>query len=87
MSFLSWLFGGKKKRRNYRREYDSFHDEPEQIRYRTMRGQARRKMGLKVGDPREVDHKRPLSRGGTNHKRNLRVVTRRTNRKKGKAKR
>ena len=40
-------------------------------------------MGLKVGDPREVDHIKPLSKGGSNNKRNLRIVKRSTNRKKG----
>ena len=40
-------------------------------------------MGLKKGDPREVDHKKPLSKGGSNSKRNLRVVSRKTNRSKG----
>jgi 5-methylcytosine-specific restriction endonuclease McrA len=40
-------------------------------------------MGLKKGDPREVDHKIPLSKGGSNSKKNLRVVSRKTNRKKG----
>ncbi len=39
-------------------------------------------MGLKVGDKREVDHKKPLSKGGSNRKSNLRVVSRSTNRKK-----
>ena len=40
-------------------------------------------MGLKVGDPREVDHIKPLSKGGSNSKRNLRIVSRKTNRRKG----
>jgi 5-methylcytosine-specific restriction endonuclease McrA len=31
----------------------------------------------------EVDHKRPLSKGGSNHRSNLRIVTRKTNRTKG----
>jgi len=48
-----------------------------------MRNQARKIMGLKVGDPREVDHKQPISKGGTNDKKNLRVVSRKTNRAKG----
>ena len=39
-------------------------------------------MGLKKGDPREVDHKKPLSKGGSNSKSNLRIVSRKTNRKK-----
>ncbi len=49
-----------------------------------MRVMARRKKRLKVGDPREVDHKTPLSKGGGNGKDNLRVVSRKTNRTKGK---
>ena len=47
------------------------------------RNQARRIMGLKVGDPREVDHKKSIKKGGTNDKKNLRVVSRKTNRAKG----
>ena len=43
-------------------------------------------MGLKVGDPREVDHKNPISNGGTNSPRNLRAVSRETNRGKGASK-
>ena len=31
----------------------------------------------------EVDHKRPVSKGGSNKKSNFRVVSRKTNRKKG----
>jgi 5-methylcytosine-specific restriction endonuclease McrA len=48
-----------------------------------MRNQARRKAGLKKGDPREVDHKKPLSKGGTNGRSNLRVVSKKVNRRKG----
>jgi len=50
-----------------------------------MRKQARKIMGLKTGDPREVDHIIPLSKGGTNAKSNLRIVSRKTNRKKSNA--
>ena len=73
----------KPRKRNYRKEYKQFHGKPKQIRLRTMRNKARKIMGLKVGDPREVDHKKALSRGGSNNRSNLRVVARRTNRKKG----
>ena len=38
---------------------------------------------MKVGDGKEVDHKKPLSKGGSNKPKNLRVVSRKTNRKKG----
>jgi len=70
------------KKRNYKKEYRDYHGKPEQIRNRSKRNQARRKMGLKKGDPREVDHKKPLSKGGSNSKSNLRIVSRKTNRKK-----
>jgi len=72
-----------KRKRNYRREYDTYHSKRKQKKNRAKRNTARRRSGLKVGDPREVDHKRPLSRGGGNGRRNLRVVSRRTNRRKG----
>lgn len=72
-----------RRKRNYRREYDTYHSSREQKKNRAKRNTARRRSGLKVGDPREVDHKRPLSRGGGNGKKNLRVVSRRTNRRKG----
>ena len=71
------------KERDYKKEYRDYHSKPEQKKRRAMRNAVRKKMGLKVGDPREVDHKKPLSKGGSNSKKNLRVVSRRTNRKKG----
>jgi 5-methylcytosine-specific restriction endonuclease McrA len=71
------------KRRNYAKEYRDYHGTPKQRRNRSKRNQARRQLGLRVGDGREVDHKRPLSRGGSNGRSNLRIVSRRTNRTKG----
>lgn len=49
---------------------------------RAMRNKARREAGLKVGDSREADHKKPLSEGGSNDKKNVRVVSAKTNAKK-----
>ena len=69
--------------RNYKREYDKFHSTPAARKARSMRVMARRKKKLKVGDPREVDHKKPLSKGGGNGSGNLRVTSRSSNRKKG----
>ncbi len=69
--------------RNYRKEYDEYHGKPEQRRNRSNRNKARRRVGLKKGDPREVDHKRPLSKGGSNGRSNLRITSKRTNRVKG----
>lgn len=71
------------KERNYVEEYKAFHSKPEQIANRAARNAARRESGLKKGDSREVDHKVPLSKGGSNSKSNLRVVSRATNRAKG----
>lgn len=70
-------------KRNYKKEYEEYHSKPEQKKNRAARNAARRKMGLKVGDPREVDHKKPLSKGGSNSKKNLRIVSRLINRRKG----
>jgi len=49
---------------------------------RAMRNKARREAGLKVGDSREADHKKPLSEGGSNAKSNVRIVSAKTNAKK-----
>ena len=73
------------KKRDYKKEYRDFHGKPEQIKRRSQRNKARRTMGLETGDPREVDHRRPLSKGGSNAKSNLRIVKRSSNRKKGKS--
>lgn len=71
------------KPRNYRKEYDEFHGKPAQIRMRSERNEARADAGLRKGDPREVDHIKPLSKGGSNSDANTRVVSRSTNRRKG----
>jgi 5-methylcytosine-specific restriction endonuclease McrA len=71
------------KKRDYAKEYREYQGTPQQLRNQSTRHKARRKMGLKTGDPREVDHRVPLSKGGSNARSNLRVVSRRANRKKG----
>tara|TARA_R100000808_G_scaffold3405_1_gene12175 strand:- start:926 stop:1153 length:228 start_codon:yes stop_codon:yes gene_type:complete len=68
--------------RNYKKEYRDFHGKPKQIKLRGQRNKARTVLGLLAGDPREVDHKKPLSKGGSNKRNNLRAVSRSTNRKK-----
>lgn len=68
--------------RDYKKEYREYQGKPEQIRNRSLRNQARREAGLKVGDPREVDHVKPLIKGGSNIKSNLRITSRKANRKK-----
>ena len=86
MDRIPWLhttIEKEEKARDYRKEYDQYHGTPEQIKRRAKRNAARRKLGIPKGDPREADHKNPLSNGGSNSKRNLRAVSRSTNRHKG----
>lgn len=69
--------------RDYKKEYRDFHGTPEARKNRAAANRARRKVGLKKGDPREVDHRTPSSKGGSNARSNLRIVSKKTNRKKG----
>jgi hypothetical protein len=73
----------KSESRDYAQEYRDYHGKPAQIKERAQRNAARRKLGLKPGDGKEADHKNPISNGGSNSSRNLRAVSRDTNRKKG----
>ena len=68
-------------KRDYAKEYAKSR-EPKQRQANILRKRARRKMGLEQGDEREVDHIKPLSKGGSNADSNLRVVSRKTNRTK-----
>ena len=72
------------KPRDYKKEYANYHSKPEQIHNRSLRNQARNTMeekGLvRKGDGKDVDHKKPLDRGGSNDASNLRVLSRAKNR-------
>ena len=73
--------------RDYDEEYRDYHAKPEQVKKRSKRNMARRKMAkkgrVKKGDGKEVDHKTSMKNGGGNTKDNLRVMSRKANRKKG----
>ena len=76
----------RKEPRNYQEEYKDWHGKPKQRKARSNRVLARRKVEKEQGDlPKsmEVDHKKALTKGGTNAKSNLRVVPKAVNRKKG----
>ena len=72
------------KKRDYRKEYRDYHSKPDQKIKRAKRKKAHALSGLKKGSGMEVDHIRPLSKGGSNGPKNIRVVKRSTNRRKGK---
>lgn len=66
------------------RKYNS---QPEQKKNRAARNQARQEAlrdgKVRKGDGKDVDHKRQLMEGGTNHKSNRRVSSRSSNRSRG----
>ena len=72
----------KNYKRNYKQE-NVYKSTPEQIHARVQRNKVRKQAmdaGLvKKGDGKEVDHKTPLSKGGSNARSNLRVVSASTN--------
>lgn len=65
-------------KRDYKKEVEKYTSKPEVKKKRAMQNAARREMereGLvKKGDGKQVDHKKPLSKGGTNTRSNYRVV-------------
>lgn len=74
---MPYMTNGK---RDYKKELSwEKKKKPNRVKDRAKRNAARKAMGLKVGDSRQVDHKRPLSKGGSNKKSNLRVVSAKTN--------
>jgi len=63
--------------RDYKRENKVTKSKPKNIKKSVLRNKARRmleRVGLvKKGDGKHVDHKKPLSKGGSNKRSNLRV--------------
>jgi hypothetical protein len=73
--------------KNYVRDYKTeakYHATEEQKKNRAARNTARRQAAakgqVKKGDGKDVDHKKPLSKGGSNGTSNRRVVSKSTNR-------
>lgn len=71
--------------RDYKKEYRDYHGTPEQKKRRAQRNAARRKAAsqgkVSKGDGKEVDHVGANRKGKLNNSR-VRVVSKRTNRKK-----
>ncbi len=65
--------------------YSKYWGKPSQIKKRTEQNKARKMSWLKKGDPREADHKKPLSSWGKTTKSNIRIMSRKKNRQLGAA--
>lgn len=66
--------------RQYKRELQWEHSQkPARVKQRAERNAARKKAGLKVGDPRQADHKKALDSGGSNKKSNIQVISAKAN--------
>jgi hypothetical protein len=75
----------KDNKRNYDKELRWEHEEkPMRVKHRAQRNAARAMMMEEgkayKGDGKDVDHKKPLSKGGGNGRSNLRVVAASKNR-------
>lgn len=74
----------KNYKRDYDEEYARYQGSDEQKKKRAMRNGARRELEregkVKKGDGKDVDHKKPLAKGGSNGKKNLRVQSASANR-------
>lgn len=69
----------KNGKRDYKRENLLYNSKPEQIKARSERTTARRQSNAAgtthKGDGTNIDHIKPLSKGGSNDKSNQRVVS------------
>jgi len=72
------------KPRPYKKEYEQYDGTPAVKKKRAARNKARRMMEeegrVHKGDGKDVDHKRPLSKGGTTTRSNIRVKSATANR-------
>lgn len=78
---MPYMTNGK---RDYKKERAKYHSKPEQMKNNAERKRARRKLEAEgkvhPHDGKDVDHKKPLKRGGGNGRSNLRVQSRSANR-------
>lgn len=66
--------------RNYKKEYASYGGTPKAKKNRAAANRARKKLGLKKGDPRDAGH---VKRGGGEGKGNIKAQSRSSNRAHG----
>ena len=74
----------KKKKRNYRKEYDNYQGTEKQKKNRAVRNAARRSAvrngSAAVGDGKDVHHIKPLAKGGGNTPGNTKTISKAKNR-------
>lgn len=74
----------KNGKRDYKRENELYNSRPEQRAARSERTIARNQANADgrthKGDGKDLDHKKPLSKGGSSNKSNLRAVSKSSNR-------
>lgn len=78
---MPYMTNGK---RDYKKENEKYNSRPEQIKKRSERTVTRRQANASgethKGDGKDIDHIKPLSKGGANTKANERVVPKSVNR-------
>jgi hypothetical protein len=71
-------------KRDYKKQYEKYDGKESVKKDRAKRNSARRMLEdegrVSKGDGKDVDHKKPLSKGGGNGKSNLRVTSKNSNR-------
>jgi hypothetical protein len=74
----------KNGKRDYKKEYQEYHADDKQKKNRAKRNAARRELEkegvVRKGDGKDVAHKHALSKGGGNHRSNLKVEDKSANR-------
>ena len=78
---MPFMTNGK---RDYKKQYEKYDGKESVKKDRAKRNGARRMLEeegkVSKGDGKDVDHKKPLSKGGGNGKSNLRVTSKSSNR-------
>jgi 5-methylcytosine-specific restriction endonuclease McrA len=78
---MPYMSGGK---RDYKKQYEKYDGREDVKKDRAKRNGARRVMEregkVSKGDGQDVDHKKPLSKGGSASRSNLRVTSKSNNR-------
>ena len=78
---MPYMTNGK---RDYKKQYEKYDSKDEVKKNRAKRNKARRDLEkegkVHKGDGKDVDHKKPLSKGGSTDRSNLHAVSRTKNR-------